>query len=192
MIDNIIYGLYCPVTDRLHYVGKSSTNLFRPLSHMSRSHSPKIREWVNELKELGLKPEIKILEEVEFIEHLSDREKYWIQKSITEGCYLLNVALNTAKNLMTEEVRSYTYIPHHPNPYKELANVVKYERAKAGLTVEQLAEYTDLTPGFIHETENGKERMIKLEKTIQLLDFFNLKIKYRGRSAYFEVTTSDF
>ena len=168
-------------------MGKSSTNLFRPFQHMSRSHSPKIREWVNELKEFGLKPEIKVLEEVEFIEHLKAREKYWIQKSLDDGCYLLNIQLNTAKDLITEEVQKYNAAPD-VNAYQQLANIVKHERITAGLTIEQLAEYTDLAPGFIRETENGKERMIKLEKTAQLLDFFNLKIKYGGRSAHFEIT----
>lgn len=204
MTDNLIYGLCCPITGRLHYVGQSSTNLFRPLTHMSRSHSSKIREWVNELKEFGLKPEIKVLEEVEFIDFLRNREKYWIQKSINEGCYLLNIQLNTAKDLITEKVRNYTppntskflitdegedYLPHNPNPYKELASVVIYKRTNAGLTIEELSKYTNLSVGFIRETEKGKERMINFQNTVQLLDFFGLTIKYRGHSAFFEITS---
>ena len=161
--------------------------MFRPRTHMSRSHSSKIREWVNELKEFGLKPVIKVLEEIDFIENLNVREKYWIQKSIADGCYLLNVTLNTAQHLITEEVTKYNSAPD-VNAYQQLAKVVQRERMEAGLTVEQLAEYTDLAPGFIRETEQGKERMIKLDKTMQLLDFFNLKIKYGGRSAHFEIT----
>jgi hypothetical protein len=59
----IIYGLYCPFTDNIHYIGKSTVGMLRPLSHMTKSHSTKINEWVSQLKVLGYKPIIKILEE---------------------------------------------------------------------------------------------------------------------------------
>ena len=58
----IIYGLYCPITNDLHYVGKSSVGLIRPLTHLTQSHSDKINEWVSQLKFLGHAPVIKILE----------------------------------------------------------------------------------------------------------------------------------
>ena len=38
----LIYGLFCPITDELHYVGKSSNYLLRPLQHLTDSHSEKI------------------------------------------------------------------------------------------------------------------------------------------------------
>jgi hypothetical protein len=87
----LIYGLYCPITDNLHYVGKSSTYLTRPLQHMSRSHSHKIREWVKQLKELGHIPIIKVLEYVINPDELDSRERYWIERSKNEGCYSLRV-----------------------------------------------------------------------------------------------------
>ena len=42
----LIYCLKCPFTKEIHYVGKSSSGMIRPLSHLNKSHSDKINEWV--------------------------------------------------------------------------------------------------------------------------------------------------
>lgn len=57
----IIYALKCPFTEEVHYVGKSTSGIVRPLTHMSKSNSDKINEWVISLKAIGSKPEIQIL-----------------------------------------------------------------------------------------------------------------------------------
>jgi ribosome-binding protein aMBF1 (putative translation factor) len=90
----IIYGLYCPITDNLHYVGKSSSYLTRPKEHLTMSHSEKINEWVTHLNFLGYKPIIKILEECTET-NIDERELAWIKKSADEGCYLFNSSHNT-------------------------------------------------------------------------------------------------
>lgn len=86
----LIYSLCCPFTDEVHYIGKSSQGMIRPLSHLSNSHSEKIKEWVDNLKELGHAPKIEILEYVSIDDDLDSRERYWVQKKINSGCLLLN------------------------------------------------------------------------------------------------------
>jgi len=93
MNNYIIYGLYCPFTDSLHYVGKSSSRMIRPTEHFTKSHSEKINEWVEHLKIIGHKPNIKILEECTE-NNIDERELAWIKKSADEGCYLLNSTHN--------------------------------------------------------------------------------------------------
>ena len=83
----LIYGLYCPFTDELHYIGKSSRSMTRPLEHFTKSHSDKINEWVSQLKFLSYKPVVKILEECKENE-LDNKKKDWIKKSKEDGCYL--------------------------------------------------------------------------------------------------------
>jgi hypothetical protein len=186
MSPNIIYGLFCPKTNELHYVGKSSNYLERPKQHLTRSHSYKINQWTNDLKEIGLKPVIKILEEVEFIENLTEREMYWIQKSIDEGCYLFNIHRNSSfklrkslRELIAEELKNN---PPSTTPYKQLADFIIQQRTAANLTPEQLATRSGLAIGFIHEIERGKDRMIKFEKTQQLLNFFGAKMIFNGHT----------
>jgi len=63
--------------------------MVRPLTHLTKSHSDKINEWVHSLKFLGYRPIIKILEECT-AENIDSREAEWIKKSIEDGYYLLN------------------------------------------------------------------------------------------------------
>ena len=42
---NIIYGLRDPRNDVYQYIGKSTVGVKRPISHLTKSHSPKVKEW---------------------------------------------------------------------------------------------------------------------------------------------------
>ena len=78
MNKNLIYGLKCPFTKEIHYIGKTTQGMLRPLQHLSKSQNEKVREWVNSLKELGHAPGIEIIEDNINIEELDDKEKFWI------------------------------------------------------------------------------------------------------------------
>jgi hypothetical protein len=89
----IIYALKCPFTNSIHYVGKSTIGMIRPLQHLKKSHSEKVSEWVNELKKIGHAPVVSILEYVAISDDIDTRERYWIQKELNNGSYLLNSVL---------------------------------------------------------------------------------------------------
>lgn len=93
--ENLIYSLSCPITNEVHYIGKSTQGMIRPMQHLTKSHSEKIRQWVSDLKELNYKPKINVLEYVSSFEDINGRERYWIQYELNKGSLLLNENLVT-------------------------------------------------------------------------------------------------
>lgn len=72
-----IYGLVCPVENRVMYVGKTVNVEKRFKTHVSGSSSTSVKTWVEYLKTEGLRPEVKILDECDLSEW-ENREKHWI------------------------------------------------------------------------------------------------------------------
>lgn len=74
----IIYGLVCPKTKQIRYIGKSSYGLKRPREHFKPSNYMKQHNhkahWIKNLIEQGLKPDIVILKEAPTAEELSQLE----------------------------------------------------------------------------------------------------------------------
>ena len=62
--ERLIYALCCPFTDNIHYIGKTTVGMSRPLQHATKSHSVKVKEWVESIKEIGHGPVVRILETV--------------------------------------------------------------------------------------------------------------------------------
>jgi hypothetical protein len=100
IIKNIVYGLRDPRNDVYYYIGKSSVGMKRPMTHLVESHSEKVNAWVTELKEKGYFPLIDIIEEVEDLDDLSEREKYWIAYY-----YEINPNLLNSTSLLKKEVK---------------------------------------------------------------------------------------
>lgn len=161
----IIYGLYCPITDELHYIGKSTKLLIRPLQHLTKSHSDKINEWVKSLKFLNYKPIIKILEKCNE-NNIDDREEWWIRKSIEDGCFLLNVQHNRPNDIIEK---------YHTNngDIMEIAMLIKKEIEKTGITREKLAIMSNISRPTLHDIENGNKRISykNLEKVLNILGY---------------------
>jgi hypothetical protein len=82
-----IYGLHDPRTGALRYVGKSVDPQSRYAGHMTQPHSS-VRGWIQSLTAAGLRPEMRILERCTS-DGISE-EMQWIQKSLADGCELLN------------------------------------------------------------------------------------------------------
>ena len=83
-----IYTLVDPRTDSVRYVGASVEPDQRLQAHISNPHSDPLSEWIRDLKEDDLKPEINIVSEHD-VEKLSDREEEVIQE-YSEDTELLN------------------------------------------------------------------------------------------------------
>lgn len=83
MKKGIIYGLICPISDEIRYIGQTIVPLNRRLTQhkCDKRHNPHKINWINKLNKLGLleKLKIELLEECDN-ELLNEREKYWIEK----------------------------------------------------------------------------------------------------------------
>jgi DNA-binding XRE family transcriptional regulator len=163
----LIYGLYCPFTDNLHYVGKSSSGMARPKSHMTGLHAKKIGEWVEQLKFLGYKPIIKILEECSK-DNLLEKEKYWIQKSQKDGAYLLNIVHNKTEKILASKSYEFTN-----SDIKTIAKILKETRNKLDIRQEDLCKMAGITRPTLYLMEKGNTQIVfnNLKKVLNILGF---------------------
>jgi y4mF family transcriptional regulator len=165
----VIYVLKCPFTKEVHYVGKSKNGMTRPISHLKKSHSIKIQEWVNELSVLGYKPEIEIVLYLSEIEDLDSAERMIIQRYLAKGCILLNSSL----------VKPLTILPNLDElDYKGVGNIstfLKQKRKNINLTQEELANKSGVALTVVRKLEQGKTN-VNLDGLITLLSMFGCKI----------------
>ncbi len=94
-----IYGLVCPVQNKVMYVGKSvnaNTRLRQHISEARRICLTRKDEWLRELCELNLEPSMMILEECTD-EESNQREHYWISHYRLENAELKNTARVSTK-----------------------------------------------------------------------------------------------
>lgn len=89
-----IYGLVCPLSGEIRYIGKTSQTLKRRLNaHVSEakrfSHSHKHR-WIAKCFSFGKLPSILLLEEIEEINNWQLRERKWIKLAQELGFDLVN------------------------------------------------------------------------------------------------------
>ena len=153
---NIIYGLRDPRNDVYQYIGKSTVGTERALSHLAKSHSPRINEWVVALAEKGLCPIVDIIEEVDKIELLIEKEKYWINYYHNINPELLNVLSidHPLQNIRDDEDdKSFTFLVKiMPN----ISAILRKERLYRNLTQRDMALRANLSYGSLHSFELGK------------------------------------
>jgi len=149
----IIYGLYCPFTDSLHYVGKSSSYMIRPTQHLTESHSEKINEWVSQLKFLGHKPIIRILEECTET-NIDERELAWIKKSADEGCYLLNTVHNHTNKILLQREYELENVD-----VLTIGKMINEARISAKLTGIELSQMAGIHRQTLRSIENGDTKV---------------------------------
>lgn len=88
-----IYGLYDPRDGALRYIGKTIGLKVRFGLHMSETRNTHKNQWLRQLRELGLKPEMRVLETIENSNDLDwqDRERWWIASSREAGLPITNL-----------------------------------------------------------------------------------------------------
>ena len=88
-----IYALIDTITGVVHYVGQTAGTLgHRRMDHVRKRGDTRKGEWIRSLLEVGLEPEIDLLEEfVGYRSRAYQRETYWIRRLRSEGHPLLNV-----------------------------------------------------------------------------------------------------
>jgi hypothetical protein len=110
MEKNLVYGLFCPYTNKPIYVGQSKVGLDRPFTHIKeKSHSAKVNRWISILNSEGKEPVLVVLEHTFDNEYLDDKELFWINKFIMEGNLLLNQNNVTPEFLKTISSKSYEH-----------------------------------------------------------------------------------
>lgn len=88
-----IYTLSDPRNGNVRYVGKTINPRMRYGTHIvnhEHSEGGAKRAWISDLKSSGLAPQMIIIEEVEGRENAADRELFWVEKYLSDGCELVN------------------------------------------------------------------------------------------------------
>lgn len=90
----LVYGLADPRTGVVRYIGKSSYGLERPKEHVHKAGRERTHKaaWVRSLKRIGLRPEIRVLEDVPDRSDLDIVEAFWIAQGKGLGWPLTNIA----------------------------------------------------------------------------------------------------
>ena len=184
-MENIIYGLRDPRNDVYQYIGKSTVGSKRALSHLSQSHSEKVNDWVKTLNENWLYPIVDLIEEVECIDDLPERERFWINHYYNINPNLLNIqsidtSLNKVRSDEDEEefnemVRLVSKIP----------TILQKERLYRNFTQDQMAKEMGVTRSTISCAENGKnvnfEVIRKYVRTLKGIDILTKSLGERPK-----------
>ena len=164
MKTNLIYGLRDPRNDVYYYIGKSTVGHDRPLTHLTKSHSETVNQWVKQLEQLGLVPHIDVIEKDILLEELIEREKYWIEYHHELNPELFNVQLlpDSINRIRTQEdddkFNSLVKV------VLDLGNILKTERISRQLTQDELAEKAGLSRSTISLCEGGNNVTIEAVK----------------------------
>lgn len=149
---NIIYGLECPNSGKVYYIGKSEKGLERPYQHLSNSHNPELNKWISSLSS---EPVIKIYERNCL--NLLEKERYWINVMISRKEPLINKIIPLEKQLK--------YVDY------SVSRFIKEQRKINKLTQMDLASKAGVGLRFIRDLESGKETL-KMDKILQVLILF--------------------
>ena len=167
----LIYSLCCPITGNVHYIGKSTKGMIRPKQHLTKSHSEKISEWVNDLKFFGRLPEIKVLKYLDDYEDIDALEEYFVKKYLSEGAYLLNHNLVTPFSISQHIVDPVDSI----FDISEIANFVKARRKQTGLSQEEFADRAGVALTVIRKIEQN-DPSLSLRSVQTVIAMFGGKI----------------
>jgi DNA-binding XRE family transcriptional regulator len=177
----LIYALCCPFTNEIHYIGKSTQGMIRPMQHLNKSHSEKINEWVNDLKQIGHVPSVNVLEYVSLNEDLDSRERYWIQLELNKNSFLLNSCL--VSPLLISNDLEIILGNGAGMEHLRIAKFVKERRKQIKLDQKTFAEKAGVALTVLRKIEQGKTNL-NYESILQVLKMFGctldiIKIKKR-------------
>lgn len=89
-----IYGLVCPMTNEIRYIGKTvrslQARLHNHITESRRSRNSHKHRWIAKCCDEGSRPTMWLLEEVPDGVRWQERERTWIQKALEMGLHLTN------------------------------------------------------------------------------------------------------
>lgn len=178
------------MTDNYMYVGKSTIGLKRAKSHLTYSHNLLVREWVLSLVMQEEEPIIDILEHCDDPLMLPDKEKYWINKLLSDEHPLLNILiydtiidkhkeLHRLQRELDESISVLqTKIENNKNGVTDdIALMILKRRKFAGLSRDKLAEIAGVGKTVIYDIEHGK-KTIQLDTLQKILNVLNIKTTF--------------
>lgn len=93
-VATFIYGLECPITKVVRYIGKAENPKARFINHLTTARTGRLKHhnarWIRNLLQRGLSPALKILAEVRDGERWQDVERRFIADALREGLRLTN------------------------------------------------------------------------------------------------------
>lgn len=168
--ERLIYALCCPFTDNIHYIGKTTVGMSKPLQHATKSHSVKVKEWVEGIREIGHAPAVRILETVALEDDLDARERYWIQYQLNKGDLLLNDILVTPL-LISHDLDIRLSDDAEGYDMKRISKFVKERRRLVGLKQEEFADKCGIALTVLRKIEQGKTNL-NLDALLIVLNMF--------------------
>lgn len=180
--ERLIYALCCPVTDEVHYVGKSTSGLMRPMQHLSNSHSEKIRLWVSDLKELNHIPKIKVLEYISPFEDIDVKERYWIQYFLNNNSLLLNEVLITPLiiNPSLDKILDGSNDGRDIDILK-ISRFIKERRKSVNLSQKEFAEKAGVALTVVRKIEQGKTN-VNFDGLLRISNMFGCTLEIVRKS----------
>jgi DNA-binding XRE family transcriptional regulator len=184
---NIIYGLRDPRNDVYQYIGKSTVGEKRPLQHLTNSHSTHVNEWVKMLEENWLYPKIDIIEEVEDLDDLAIREKYWIGYYHDINPNLLNVMLLPDELVETRSDQDGKDFEELSRIVSNIPHIVKKERQYRRITQADMAKRMGVSRSTLVQLELGHGVGLHvLIKCMLALKEAEIKTKVSGQRVRFK------
>lgn len=179
---NIVYGLKDPRNDVYCYIGKSTVGESRALSHLTKSHSKKVQEWVSELEGGFLYPKVEIIEEVEDLNDLSGRELYWIEYYHSINPNLLNIQVGNSNLVDLRDDEDEQKFNLLCNSIVNIHEVLKNERICRRVTQQDLSDKMGVSRSTLSLFEKGENVTISVVKSYILsLKGFDIKTKVLNR-----------
>lgn len=171
MEKRFIYALCCPFTNDIHYIGKTTNGMTRPLQHISQSTSVKVKEWVDDLKNIGYAPIVKIIESVSIEDNLDSKERHWIQYYVNKNALLLNI--NLVSPILVKH--NIDELLGKGELMGRLSKFVKEKRKQVKLTQVEFAEKAGVALTVIRKIEQQKTNY-NIKSLIQVLKMFGCTI----------------
>lgn len=179
---NLVYGLKDPRNDVYFYIGKTTTSINRPLSHLTNSHNKDVNLLVKEIVDEGLSVVVSIIESNLELNNLANREKYWINYYFEINEFLLNKKDFTSErdkliasiNSIEEEV-----LCNLLNGLDKISETVRSFRLKRNLTQESLAKMTNLSRSTIFFLEK-ESKTVTVDNVIKVLTVLKEFSKEKG------------
>ena len=170
----LIYALCCPFTNSIHYVGKSTQGLIRPMTHLTKSHSVKIQEWVEDLKVINNSPKIRVLAYLSETDDIDEQERYFIQRELKKGSYLLNSIL-ISPMLISQNFKNIL-VENMDNSHLAIGHFIQEKRRQTGLTQSEFASKCGIALTVIRKIEQGKTNL-NFDALLLILKMFGCKLQ---------------
>lgn len=152
--ERLIYSLCCPFTDEIHYIGKTTNGMRRPLEHSRKSHSEKVIEWVKNLKDIGHSPVIKILECVSNDDNIDIKERFWIKHYLSKGALLLND--NLVSPLLLDKELDKILDNGEGMEMEKISKFIKIKRKSVNIDQPEFARKSGVSLKVLRKIEQGK------------------------------------